>query len=547
MNLTPLLEDLTIVPKDIASGIQPFRLNWAQQILNAKVHEQLRATGRVRIVTLKARQLGISTYTGGLAFNMCHLVRHYKAFVMAHTTKASKGLMTMSKNYWKYHKRFPGLYKTKYASQLHMEWEAMDSGLQVATAGSEDEGRSHTIHFLHGSEVAFWPDPYTLMGGLRQAIPESALSMIVLESTANGVGNYWHELCMDSMRGKNEFAFMFFPWHKHYEYRASYIGLPVPHPFIPQDEEEKLLQRIGFDADQLIWRRWAIANKCQQKVEMFHQEYPITPQEAFLSTGTNVFKQDQLIRHYFPTNNEERGRLMRVSGSNGVKFIHDPTGPLFIYKHPHPNKDWGKYIVGADGSRSMQGDPVCAQVLNRRTQEVVAVFDTHLQPYEFAEQLAMLGYYYNTAILVPEKGSGGGYTAIGGLIQANYPNIGKYKAQDRVQGIPDDLYGWLTTETTKTHTIARLQQMVIDPIHPALNVGLRIHNTETYKQMTNYITMPPGKRGTFGPADEASGGHDDHVMALGIACAADAMESPLPAYNLNDPTMHPPTPEMVWN
>lgn len=541
VDLTPFLAPLTIIPKDIGMGPTKFKLNWCQQQIMQEVNYQLNTDGRVRIVVLKARQLGVSTLTEALAFIMCQLVKHYNAFVMAHKTKASKGLLRMVKNYWKYHPIYPHAYDLRYGSQLHLEWHELESSLQVATAGSEDEGRSSTIHFLHGSEVAFWPNAGELLKGLFNAIPYSSLTFAILESTANGIGNYFYDLWKDSTRGRSPFKPLFFPWHLHPEYRASQIGLPV-NALGQLSDEETVLRNLGIDDDRLTWRRYKIS-EAQGKVETFHQEYPTTPEEAFQATGTNVFPEGQLLAHYKPAPCE-RGRLVR--GRDGrPSFLADPFGPLYIYRHPSPDLRWGQYIIGADPTRTVTGDPACAQVISRRTLEQVCVFDQHINPIEFGEQLALLGYYYNTAIIVPEK-TGPGYATIGALLGLNYPRVGKYKAQDKVQGIPDDLWGWVTTNQTKHHTIAELQSAVYHPIHTGHNVGLRIHSPETYRQMSVYITLPGSARGTFGPADEEEGGHDDHVMALAIAIAANQMEAPVEPYAQAEHAWNPPTPQLEW-
>jgi hypothetical protein len=544
MNYFPLLDQLTIVPKDIAGGPIPFRVNWAQRQFVNEVHNQLRDRKRVRIIVLKGRQLGISTVTEGLGFINCQLIPHYKAFVMGHRTESSQGLLTMTQNYWNYHPLFPKLYKLKHQSKNHLAWEEMNSSMLVQTAGSADTGRSHTVHFLHASEVAFWPDPYTLMGGLSQAVPESPWSFIVLESTPNGVGNYFYNTWQEAVRGENDFKPLFFPWYLHPEYRASHIGLPF-HSLGKLDDEELVLRRMGIDDDRLAWRRYAIKNKTQNKIEMFHQEYPVTPDEGFISTGMNVFPRDLLLSHYYPEPGE-RGRLVRKAGENGVKFVPDDRGPLVIYRHPSPDTRWGHYIIGADPSRTLHGDPACAQVVNRRTLEQAAVYDGKINPMDFAEELAKLGYYYNQAIIVPEK-TGPGYATIGALLALNYPRVGRYKAQDKIQGIPDDNWGWVTTKNTKHHVISALQEAVIEPIHAATGIGLKIHSTATLKQMENYITLPNDKRGGFGPADEASGGHDDHVMALSIAVTAHSLEAPPPPFHRADPHFNPPKPRIEVN
>jgi hypothetical protein len=61
-------EQLKILPKDSSKGFQSFEFNEAQRIVNEALEKQLKETGRVRAIILKARQMGLSTYTTGRVF-----------------------------------------------------------------------------------------------------------------------------------------------------------------------------------------------------------------------------------------------------------------------------------------------------------------------------------------------------------------------------------------------------------------------------------------------------------------------------------------------
>ncbi len=67
-------------------------------------------------------------------------------------------------------------------------------------------GRSRTVNALHGSEVAFWDHTAEMMLGLRQTIPNSPKSMILLESTANGVGNWYYDTWNAAVDGDNDYT-----------------------------------------------------------------------------------------------------------------------------------------------------------------------------------------------------------------------------------------------------------------------------------------------------------------------------------------------------
>src|SRR5690606_1578722 len=188
--LPPLVSQLKIQDKSLR--VVNLKPNWAQLRYLAIAEEQLRTTGRVRIIVLKARQLGISTITEALLFNMAFLFEGYRALVVAHEIPASQTLLAMTHRYWDNYP-FRRLYTPKSLSKNDIGWLENGSNIKVATAGNKAVGRSATIHGLHASEVAFWPEPKTAMLGLRQTIPDTEGTVIVLESTAKGVGDYFHE------------------------------------------------------------------------------------------------------------------------------------------------------------------------------------------------------------------------------------------------------------------------------------------------------------------------------------------------------------------
>jgi hypothetical protein len=77
------------------------------------------------------------------------------------------------------------------ANAKELYFDRLDSGYRVRTAGTKGVGRSSTIQLFHGSEVAFWPYADTHAAGVLQAVPNEPATEIVLESTANGVGNFF--------------------------------------------------------------------------------------------------------------------------------------------------------------------------------------------------------------------------------------------------------------------------------------------------------------------------------------------------------------------
>lgn len=525
MQLRPLLTQLSILNKRLE--VVRFKPNWAQEEYIDAAEDQLNNSGRIRIIVLKARQVGVSTVTEALAFSLCFLIDHYKVSVVSHELDSAQHLLGITHLYWETYP-FKSLYHSKYLARNNLAWRETSSSMRVATAKNTRAGRSQTIHFLHASEVAFWDKASELMTGMRQTIPTVDNTAIILESTANGVGNYFHTTWNAAVAGDNDYRPLFFPWHRHPEYMASAIDLSYAN-IGRLDDEERILRAIGISDDRLAWRRYAIKNLCDNDILKFHQEYPTTPEEAFLSTGTNVFPHAKLKSIYEPLNGV-RGRLVRTGAS--VVFVPHPDGPVFIFRKPSKDRDWGQYLIGGDPTHTVGGDFAVGQVLNRRTLEQVAVWRGRTDPGTFAEELAKLGIYYNTAIIAPEK-EGPGYLTVGKLLGMEYPRVWQHAKADKTPGkLTGDTYGWSTNQQSKHLAIGWLLKVVVDGYSRESGVGLLLHDRATYNELSHYITLDGGG---YGPADQKLGGHDDTVMSLAIAVTCHFMEAPVGPYGEGEP------------
>lgn len=531
MNLTPLLHRLSII--DTRAHLIPFRLNWAQQEYLAEVERQYNERRLIRVITLKARQLGVSTLTEAIMFLWCFIHARTQGLVMAHEASSAQHLLGMTRTYWDTYP-FNALYSTQYKSRNELSWIETGSSLKVATAKTVDTGRSKTLQMLHLSECAFYEHAEITMGGLEQAFHFEPDTFGCLESTANGIGGFFYDHWNAAKDGDIEYVPLFFPWFRHPQYTYSYL-MRLADTSPPElghcDEEERVLQKIGVDSDHLLWRRWAIRNLCQSNDALFKQEYPATDLEAFTATGTNVYPLQHLNICYEPIEHPVVGRLVR-EGSR-VRFVPDITGPLKIYAYPSRDTEYGKYMVAGDPLRTTSGDPAVAQVINRRTYEQVATWRGRIDPGTFGEELAKLGVYYHTALLTVET-TGAGYTAIGALIQMNYPNLYKHRWADREPTKIASQYGWDTNEARKQWMIGFLLKLIIDHV-------VIIHDSQTYFELRNYVTLPTGG---YGP--NSSSGYDDCVTSLAMACVCSSTEVML-AYEGPVPQSEPEQTWQAWD
>jgi hypothetical protein len=268
-----------------AGEIQPLVLNYAQRYIHARLEAQRKKTGKVRAVILKGRQMGCSTLIEGRFYHKVTHRRGVKAFILTHLSDATNNLFNMVD---RFHTNMNPLLRphTGSSNARELSFDLLDSGYRVGTAGSAAVGRSETLQYFHGSEVAFWENADSITTGVMQAIPNESGTEVILESTANGLGNYFAQACADARAGKGEFIFIFVPWFWDPGYR-----LPVPEGFeLTKDEQDYFdaYHDIGLiDLSQMVWKR---AKEIELKEAWkFTQEYPATPEEAFQASGEGCY------------------------------------------------------------------------------------------------------------------------------------------------------------------------------------------------------------------------------------------------------------------
>tara|TARA_E500000081_G_scaffold33756_1_gene37564 strand:- start:12762 stop:14285 length:1524 start_codon:yes stop_codon:yes gene_type:complete len=271
--------------------VKQLLLNKAQRFINDCIEEQKKQTGQVRAIILKGRQQGVSTYVEGRYYWKTTHRKGVRAFILTHEADSTSALFEMVE---RYHQGAPDFVKpsTGASNQKELSFDKLDSGYKVGTAGNKSVGRGTTIQYFHGSEVAYWPNAAEHAKGILQAVPDEADTEIILESTANGVGNFFYQQWQQAEAGVSPFQAIFVPWYWQDEYRKPAGGL------VPTDEEEQLIRAYGLDSQQLAFRRSKIAELSADGIDgafSFRQEYPMTAQEAFQVTGGDSLIKPELV------------------------------------------------------------------------------------------------------------------------------------------------------------------------------------------------------------------------------------------------------------
>lgn len=270
-----------------AGTVVPLRFNRAQAYIHDRLEQQRARIGRVRALILKGRQQGCSTYVGARYYHRCSHSKGVRVFILTHEDAATQNLFEMVE---RYHEHCPEEVKpqTGAANAKELNFALLDSGYKVGTAGTKGVGRSSTIQLFHGSEVGFWPNAETHAAGVLQAVPDADGTEIILESTANGMGNFFHQNWRDAESGLSDYQAIFVPWYWQEEYQR-----PAP-PGLALDEEDLEYQRLyGLTIEQMAWRAHKITEL--KDPVLFKQEYPATAAEAFQMSGHDSYIKAELV------------------------------------------------------------------------------------------------------------------------------------------------------------------------------------------------------------------------------------------------------------
>jgi hypothetical protein len=272
----------------------PFQLNRAQLFSHQRLENQLNEMGRVRAIVLKGRQVGFSTLIQARYFHKIVTRKGQKAFILSHETEATKNIFDMTKRFYE---NLPKGWcpPADKSSSKELKFNSLESEYAVGTARNKGVGRGQTVQLFHGSEVAFWPAAEDHGRGILQAVADEDNTEIILESTANGMGNYFHSMWLAAMSGSSEYQAIFLPWYWMLGYKNYDSG------FKPDEEERLLLdcyEDDGLSEEHLAWRRVKIATLSKDigaGIELFKSEYPMNAEEAFRNAIDNVFISSQYV------------------------------------------------------------------------------------------------------------------------------------------------------------------------------------------------------------------------------------------------------------
>lgn len=467
---------------------------------------------------LKGRQQGFTSVITAIQLSFAIVRKNFSGFTMADRSDNTQAIFNDKARV--VYDRLPDELKPseKFNSRNEMFFDKLNSSWRIATA-TDQVGRSRTLNFVHFSEVAFYEcDLASLQAGIGEAITADAI--VIYESTANGFNQAQRLWKSESCHN------LFYEWWRSPEYRSTEYGyLDTGDAWLI--ERLRVLEELGCDREQRTWYAKKYAGYLDKS--LIRQEYPITPEEAFISSGGCVFDQEALTNRlgvcsalvprvgYF-TYHKEAIPVYSSSGEQAdvewrikdIEFIESKDGYIRIHEEPQVKRDrWGDvcqrapYVLGGDTAGTGE-DYFAAKVLCNLDGRTVATF--HKQRIDedlFAEQIYCLGKYYHDALIGLEINYSRQPTRV---LWHKYGYQNMYM-RERLDGLSDKPvldYGFETTPKTRPIIIGELVEIVRS--HPELECDVA-----TLDEMRTFVKKDNGRL----EADD--GCHDDLVMSLAIA------------------------------
>lgn len=450
-------------------------------------------------IILKSRQLGITTVSCMLSLYHAITKPNSHCMLISYSLDSASSIFDKLKQMYE---DLPKPLKLKeVANNRSMLKFNNGSKITVCTLSSKELGRGSSICFCHISELAFAKQEMVKkqLLAIEQALLPNAT--LIIESTANGL-NEFSDLWEKAENGDNLYKPFFFSWIDDKvmfadEYKAfskRYIatkGHKLKESEL--DITEKAYFEQGASLEQLMWRRLKVANSSE---ESFRQEYPASPIEAFVTSGNNIFDGDNIQKQSNAKRNEKRFTNIKSISALLKPYL---SSYLTIWKEPIRGM---KYYIGVDASEGVGQDYSVITVLDADADQVAEFRTNRIQPFEIANITNEIGRYYNNALIVVEKASGGHIILDRLRNTYKYMNLYKSKQYDE-KGRKVKKIGWTTSQKTKPI-------LINDFVEFFVNGDVNIRSMSLLSEMKTYVF-------SNGSANAERGLHDDCVISMALS------------------------------
>lgn len=387
------------------------------------------------------------------------------------------------------------------------------SGITVSTSG-----RSATYFYVHISEFAKMCTMYPknaveVETGTFPAVPFDGF--IFIESTAEGMAGRFYEMFNGSWLTRDQISpmksrVMFLPHFYNWQYDDMEMkkiteNIPVSEMEVGEIDFAEYQKEHNLTDKEITYyyMKWQqLGGKDgTDSVHKLHQEYPTTPDEAFLSTGQTYFPTTKVFSMLQTNKPGTRGELIPNEKGDMV-FQPLSTGRLEVFKQPEVGT---RYIIGGDTAEGLaHGDAQVLYVINHKTEECDAIYRSNVAPDEFITDAFNVGKFFNWGLLAIESNKDGLWVN-DGLDKLGYVNLYYRKVFDDITKNVTKFFGWKTTSSTRPFCLAALKAVFLRK-----NSGFP---TALLSEMITFL------RNAKGRPEALAGKNDDVIMAGAIGYA----------------------------
>ena len=556
----------------------PFLLNAPQRKLIGEF-EKMREEGLpIRIILVKARQWGGSTATQ-IYMLWIQLMRRggFNSLIVAQQNSGTDEVIAMAKRALDHYPRHlldregdPMTEKEKVYVSAGLSRSAIsvprrNFRIKAGSAERPDSSRGGDYALVHLTEVGLWKKtqgkrPEDIMRAATSGVLLYPETMIVLESTANGVGTFFHKEYQAAKRGTSLYRPVFVAWHEIEKYsleppdRAAMARRLVEGRASDFSDDDHVpagsylwgLWEAGASLDAIYWYERTRAG--HNDPDQMPSEFPSDDIEAFVNSGAHVFNRVKALalrEKCMPP--RYVGELVSASDSGeraleGIAFEPAHHGRLKVWDMPavsggRPVGMHDRYLTVVDvGGRSLKADWSVIVVFDRIRMlrgggpAVAAQWRGHCDIDQLAWLSARIARWYGDSLLViesntletrdPDRYVDGDQSAfILDQLRDCCPNLyaRRQSPEDIIQGRPRK-YGFHTNVSTKPMVISNLVRVVRE--------GLYIERDEDC--IDEYLTYERRPNGSYGAV---TGKHDDMLMtrAIGLHICLNEMAAPRPS------------------
>lgn len=538
-------DNLWIIDK--AGKLVPFIFNRMQRKIWKLVFYFLSNGLPIRLLIIKDRQLGFTTFIAGMFYWIATLFPNKNTLIVSHDIESAAGIFGKVKLFFKKSKeelrplrKISNRRELYFANPDESGQLGLESRIAIDTADSENIGVSYTLQFVLLSEMAVWEamglDIKKRLVALNQSVPKLPATGIIIETTPRGEG-YVSNMYFDDKNGytkvfisscaSDEYRIEI-PKDKYFElinYQEHTYGNEVEEYSYYEKELQFWYDEINFSTIEgrmwlnhevmcrLAWRRKIIDENCEGDKLVFDREYPITIEKAFAAIGSNLFNNNKLneIQQQLKINSPT---IITYKYSREMdNFYSDIGGNLKIFRDYDSRF---KYVMGCDvGQGGIGGDD--SSISCRRLPGLAQVFTYSevIKPLPFARIINSLGRIYGVAFVGVETNEKGGYSCQEYLENTfKYPYMYSREVIDKPYGdINTEVkYGWRTDRFTKPTMVSDYDEAIMDGLE--LLDDVLIEQAKKYKLKIIKLKQATAETTTL---MGASVGKDDLLIADMIA------------------------------